>query len=478
MPFSCSSAHAKERTRPLIPVGIAIALVVPVTLFRFADFEVNLALVLAPLAGLSLTRAPAMLRNLFLACVMAGLASILSATLILGDQFTPRYLFSLVLVLASPLYFFLGSYLCDRHYQFDRLLVVLAVVSAVFVATVALGVIASGSQVRWYAGPLGHVILNLTFAGLPLYGSFGALSLASLFVVQMFVIGAAFASPRPRWMQFVLVTGFGAAAFLVIGSNVRSVHLVGPYLVVMLGLAVVVCSPPIKVRAGILLAVGILAAGYSVSRMVGGLRVVSTGRELSSLLSEGAARTSDTKRLPESTQPSNGSVDLEKLSTGRMSLIEDAVQEIALSPLFGTGFASYNRVDPKVGERSKQSGNRTTHIHYLTILWKGGVLFFVPYMALMGAFWISAVRGSLPRVPEGVGFLLAGLLFIFGALSLTWDILLVPSAGAYTFFLLGAVAHSARRVGLNDHQVMNPVITCPGLSSSRSSERAQGRCDE
>ncbi len=91
------------------------------------------------------------------------------------------------------------------------------------------------------------------------------------------------------------------------------------------------------------------------------------------------------------------------------------------------------------------SGNRTTHIHYLTILWKGGILFFVPYMALIGAFWLHAVRGARPGMTSSAVFVLAGLVFLFTVVSLTWDILLVPSAGAYAFFLLGAMSQSRRR---------------------------------
>ena len=67
------------------------------------------------------------------------------------------------------------------------------------------------------------------------------------------------------------------------------------------------------------------------------------------------------------------------MSTGRTSLLQDAVGEVVRSPVFGNGFASFNRIDPNIGGRSKRSGNRTTHVHYLTILWKGGLLFFLPY---------------------------------------------------------------------------------------------------
>jgi hypothetical protein len=452
MRFLSPNPHAATRADFAIIIGIAVALVAPVTLFTFANFEVNLTLMIAPFAGLCLIRAPALLRNLFLACVVAGLASIGLAAIALGDQVNSRYLLSLMLILTSPLYFFLGSYLCGRYYDLERTLSLLGLVSTAFVVLLANQVIATGEQVRWYVGPLGYTVLNVTLLGLPLYGSFGVLSLASLIILHMFVIGAAFAAAERRWEQVALVLGFAAAAFLVTGSNARTAHLVLPYLLVVLGLAAARGSRPVRVRAGVLLAGALLSVTYSASRMVEELRIVTSARALLGLPESPRARAARAAVRGSGAWGRGEHLDIEKLSTGRMSLLEDALQEIALSPIFGNGFAAYNRIDPGVGWRSRFSGSRTTHIHYLTVLWKGGVLFFLPYMALLGAFWLEAVRGSLPGMTASVAFLVAGLIFLFAVLSLSWDILLVPSAGAYAFFLLGAVSQSARR----ERQVLGP----------------------
>ena len=413
----------------------------PLVLFTWARFEVNLALIVSPLAFLCFFRTPGSVRNLFVITGAAGLTSIALASLTLGDQFSVRYLLSLALVLTSPLYFFLGSYLCSRHWDFDDALSVLAMVSAVFVTIITIQVIVTGEQVRWYVGEAGYTVLNVTLIGLPLYGSFGALSLASLLLLHLFVIGAVFATAQRRLEQVVLVAGFGAAVFLVTGSNARSAQLVLPYLLILLGLGALKGSRQVRVRAGVLLAVGLLAFSYSSSRMVEELRIVSTVTEVM-----GLPPTTTVSRPGHGPRAGRRRVeDMEKLSSGRKSLLEDALQEVALSPIFGTGFASYNRIDPSVGQRSRLSGNRTTHVHYLTILWKGGVLFFLPYMVLVGAFWSEALRGARARITAGVAFLFAGLVFLFVVVSLTWDILLVPSAGAYAFFLLGALGHSGRR---------------------------------
>jgi len=141
-------------------------------------------------------------------------------------------------------------------------------------------------------------------------------------------------------------------------------------------------------------------------------------------------------------------IDFEKLSTGRESILQDSLTEVSLSPIFGTGFASFGRIDPDVGARDVKATIRTTHVYYLTILWKGGVIFFVPYMALLIALWLPALRRLRAALRERAGvreeqvFLAAALVFLFTILSITWDILLVPSAGAFGFFLLGALAEA------------------------------------
>ncbi len=151
--------------------------------------------------------------------------------------------------------------------------------------------------------------------------------------------------------------------------------------------------------------------------------------------------------MPDTEAETEAPIDFESLSTGRQSLLQDALAEVKLSPIFGNGFASFGRLDPSVGARSALSGNRTAHVQYLTILWKGGLLFFLPYMALLIAFWLRAIRGLLGARREDVLLVSIGLIFLFTILSVSWDILLVPSAGALGFFLLGAVSESTRRTG-------------------------------
>ena len=437
--------NAPVTPSPAILAVIAVPLLVPVILFSAARFEVSLTLLLAPLAGLSLLRAPALLRNLFLGCVIAGGISIVLSTVFLGDSLQPRYVLSLLLIMTPPLYFFLGSYLCARHVNFPRLVEALGLVSTMFVLALATKAIATGSQVRWYIGAAGYTVLNVDFLGLPLYGSFGVLSLASLLVLQLFVVGAAFIASTARWRQLLLLIGFAGAVFLITGSNARGPQLALPFLFVILSVAALFKRSGIQSRAAALLTVGVIAAVYSSARMIEPLRLVATARQLAGLppAYSKSDRAVETARQPATTgRPGEADaepIDYESLSTGRESLLQDSLREVSSSPIVGNGFASFGRIDRAIALRSARVGNRTTHVQYLTILWKGGVVFFIPYMGLLAAYWLRAIRGmQAARSPEGI-LVCAGLLFLFTILSLTWDILLVPSAGALGFFLLGAL---------------------------------------
>jgi hypothetical protein len=438
-------------------VTVAALLMIPIILFTVAGFQVSLTLLLAPVAGLSLFYAPTVLRNLFIGAFVAGLISVAVAPVVLGDAFQPRSLLSLVLMMTSPLYFFLGWHLCARFVTFRRLLETLGVVATVFVLALALETIITGSQVRWYMGRAGFTVLNVDFFGLPLYGSYGVLSLTSLLVLQTFVIGAAFIASTVPWRQVALLIGFAAAAFLVMGSNARGPQLVLPCLFVLLGATALFQRGAIRGRAAMLLAAGLLSIAYSSARMVEPNRLIATVRELLPPPAAAGAGAPEGRVAAVSSNESsapNGRVaavpdledlppvDLESLSTGRASLLQDSLGEVAASPIVGNGFGSFGRVNRQIEERYGRTLNRTAHLHYLTVLWKGGVLFFVPYMALLGAFWLRAIRGLLPgRRPE-VLILGAGVVSLFTILSLTWDILLVPSAGALGFFLLGALTQS------------------------------------
>ena len=448
----CFTNFINDKIGDRLLLIIAVALMLPIILFKIAGFEINLTLALLPLAALALWFSPGALRNCFALCLITGLASIVLATIQFGDSLNLRYIYSLILVSASPLYFFLGAYLCSRLQNFDHVMLVIAVVGSLFLLVLTADVLIRGSQVRWYIGDLGYTVLNVQFLGLPIYGSFGVLSLASFFVLQMFIIGSAFLKSDRTAEAVILLLGFACAVFLVMGTNARSVQLVFPYILVVFACLAIFGTE--RKKTLILLAITFVSAGISANRMIEDNRIIMGARELFNISQSTPSTlpplatqeskpvsTSISAKAPATPVIVNREVEIEKLSTGRLSLLKDAFTEFKSSPLVGIGFASYHRGNANAGE-TKLSESRTTHIHYMTILWKGGLLFFVPYMSLVAMFWWHAIKGAREGLTDGVAFVLSGVFFLFTVLSLTWDILLVPSAGAVGFFLLGAITHS------------------------------------
>lgn len=135
--------------------------------------------------------------------------------------------------------------------------------------------------------------------------------------------------------------------------------------------------------------------------------------------------------------------DFNQVSTGRLDLWRAAAAEVAESPIIGNGFAGFGRFSTPEMETG---GNTTAHNYYLNLLWKGGVLFFAPFAAFV-VMAISRAWAARDRSPQYFFAATAVAMTAFLP-SLTWDILIVPSAGALAWFLLGSLSHN-RRADIN-----------------------------
>ncbi|ROM89131.1 hypothetical protein BK658_28590 [Pseudomonas brassicacearum] len=127
-------------------------------------------------------------------------------------------------------------------------------------------------------------------------------------------------------------------------------------------------------------------------------------------------------------------------ATGRVELAVEGFKEVLKSPFIGNGFSGYGRYS--VGDNSRSLvENTSTHIYYLTLLWKGGLIFFVPFIAMLVINFKEA-WSARPRTDGSPEYFFAwGAVFMaFGPMALAWDILIVPSAGALAFFLFGMLS--------------------------------------
>jgi len=155
----------------------------------------------------------------------------------------------------------------------------------------------------------------------------------------------------------------------------------------------------------------------------------------------GHADTSTKKSIDDNARSIDGDVtakSIDDVSTGRLTIWRYAFDEWLESPIIGNGFSTFGRY--RIYKIPKSvTENTTAHLYYLNVLWKGGIIFFVPLIVLIAISfryaWVNRMRGSSTERY----FFFCAVLGAFTFQSLIWDFLILPSGGALAWFLLGAI---------------------------------------
>lgn len=130
--------------------------------------------------------------------------------------------------------------------------------------------------------------------------------------------------------------------------------------------------------------------------------------------------------------------NLNDLSSGRLELQELAFNQILKSPLTGTGFHGYG-LDYSSSTGYDSLEGWTTHIYYLTVIWKAGL--FSSFFLLI--FFINAISSSIRFTKNH--FPLSGkiypmMLFAFLVIiNFLWDALLTTNVMCIFVYYLGAM---------------------------------------
>ncbi|MBK0060632.1 O-antigen ligase family protein [Pseudomonas sp. S44] len=466
-------------------VLIAAALSTPIILFSLLNYDINPVFLLAPLVALAFFDGLGKMSILYVTSLVLGIVSILVVNHLKPDGELVRHFFSLVLIMFAPSFWFLGRSL-SRRVGLETIVYWLAVFSSIFVVVVTGRIIALNEQVRIYIGDPGLELayMNAKFLGWPVFAAFGVLSLAHLICLQFLVVcGVYLARSGGRVFSIGMPLALFSGAFLIAGSDSRSAQA----LLLWIAATLLVGAwrvPRIRRKTLVVVMLTLLAflvlyvRGMSEFRMfttvqtmsqeqpvatgdvaerierlaeelnsVAPLADISNDREEAS--TEGLA--SDEEMRSEVQQREQSVQILKKadqFSTGRLELAIESVTEVSKSPVVGNGFSGYGRLrDDATPLKGSISENSSTHIYYLTLLWKGGLLFFIPFMImLMMAFHrLWRLRLSQPRSVERI-YAVSAVLMAFGPMALAWDILIVPSAGVLAFFLLGTLGTVQRPV--------------------------------
>lgn len=426
---------ARTNAVPIIAaIIVAVILSVPIELETPFGLP-NASYLLAPAIALAFfTSVGDRLNVAFFIAAICG-----QLTIIIAHYLSPAGLISNTAVLAIGIllpasFIFLGRALyamAGGH----RVIFWLAVFSSIFLIAISVPLIISGQSVR-ALNPDGTAFLNVNFLGLPVYATYGVNSLAPLFAIQAALIcGAAYVNSRSYLLLFV--PAVVASSFLVVGSESRASQICIAILICTIALFAVLGRKELKISMLLLIST-LIPPTYSVFNGGDKLRFVSTVSQTADILTPRDQSTSD--HSVETNQSMRTYENVDDLSTGRIGLWRTVIKEVAESPIIGNGFSTFGRYSPDSIPKGLEA-NTSAHLYYLDLLWKGGLLFFVPFSAF-GAIAVCRAYQQRSVAPDRV-FAATGVFMMASAPSLTWDILSIPSAGALAWLLLGGLTTSA-----------------------------------
>ncbi|MGE8101949.1 O-antigen ligase family protein [Pseudomonas fluorescens] len=439
--------------RKLVVPVIAATLSIPVVMFSLMGYDINPAFLLAPVIALAF-----FIRFNKVSAVFALSAALGGVSVIVANTFSPdgqltRHLLSLLLVMFAPGFLFLGRFLAGRE-GVDRIIFWLSVFSTIFVVVIAARIFILGEAVRIYLGPLGYSAMNAEFLGVPVFASFGVLSLAHLICLQAIIMCGSIISTRSNvYVRCCFVVGLVCSSFLIIGSDSRSAQVLLVWILVT-AILYAIRNPSSWKLVGLVVASILLsgvityARGMNENRMLDSIEAITSEPVETHVVVAGVSSEVVAEQQTATHRGGHASDDTvqrltrkaDAFATGRIELAVEGFKEVLKSPFAGNGFSGYGRYS--VGDHSRSlAENTSTHIYYLTLLWKGGLIFFAPFIAMLVINFKEA-WSARPRTDGSPEYFFAwGAVFMaFGPMALAWDILIVPSAGALAFFLFGMLS--------------------------------------
>lgn len=319
-----------------------------------------------------------------------------------------------------------------------------AVTLACVVIASTISLIWNGAQVRALDN-IGRAYLNVSLMGIPIFGTFGVNSAAPYFAISAGVLIGALYGVRGPARFYLVAAALPLAVFIAVGSDSRATQI---QIIVQIGifaLAAIVFRLPWRRSLSVIALVmlgGALALSSTLmkgatSRFALTVSDIAKSNEVKSEApqsSEEAAANPGAKRSEEI-----AAADLDRITTGRTKIWEVAIQEWRSRPFVGNGFSGFGRFASVPAEFKV---NTTAHSYMLNALWKGGLVFLLPFLFFIGSSLFLAYKNWRPS-PEAFAFL-SVVISVFTAQSLFWDYLILPSGGSLVWYMLGALTTQPR----------------------------------
>ncbi|HCM33538.1 O-antigen ligase family protein [Chryseobacterium sp.] len=336
--------------------------------------------------------------------------SILSVivTQFLSGKFESRHFFSVIYFFAPVLTFYLGKKVVSNSFDLHRIYRIMCIVSVVFVWVLFISIILKhNGMVRTDS------YFNGDFFGLVLSGSYGIHSLGAHLFILMFVLH----------FYLVLEKVSTPAKVIIIISILQVIYMIVLSLSRELVLALLFYYAVFYWKK-----LGVIRTFLAVI-LIAIIGKVFFLQYFDAVLDAWATKLDVTK----------SSSNLNELSSGRIDLQELAIQQLFFNPFFGTGFQGYI-LNFKSYKGYDNLDGWSTHIYYLTALWKMGIFAFAFYFI----YWLKIIKGLFriknPMILNDDATLLIKI-FILSILfvNLFWDAFLAPNVMALFAFFCGTL---------------------------------------
>lgn len=407
--------------------AFAVCLSVPLVVGTVAGVEMPLAILAIVMALPFYPKVPGIAEKQALTMAV-GLA--LSAgiwTVVADGRGSPlRLAFSAGYFFAPYLTFFAGYCLLRRHDDLVRVLGLMSWIFALVAALITASLVADGLPVRIerigrmgeYIGP-GSALAG-SLLGLPLYATWGVISLAVFYATMLAVVCVRlrYLPPRDPIAFLGLAGGLVCLLYLVAGALSRTVA-TGVTVFVVIFLSDILRGR--QARRWILGAMIPLGLGLVVVALLFGQRVLA----------------SDWSALARRNVASLQAARLDAFTSGRLVLVAAAVQDLADRPFTGSGFGGFREGIDKY--------NSSPHNQYLTAAWKMGLPAAIFYFLFLYRCVANLYRLKQAEDERSIYHGLWALVMAYGlGFCLTWDVFLVPITGAFLMFLFGGFARLVR----------------------------------
>lgn len=393
--------------RRLLIASLAWVLIIPVDLLASIgpSFAAPLSLVFLPAAALSMLKSGSS-KSLYLliAAFISCIAVFLTAPFARTSSLAPAA--SLLLFFAPASFYFLGREKIADIQDFVYFLRAALRAAAALALSLFFSIFVFGDGIVRTEG-----VMNGTFLGFTLSGSYGIHSLAAhFFLIGAVIVYFAQSGYASRAEKYLVAAVLAFLLYMMIFSLSREIVLA----ILFVGLVTLFRRFNLLKSIFFLVTAGILLYAFG-GALVGPDSAWAT-------------------RIFQTASADN----LNDLTSGRIELQALALTQLLQSPLTGTGFHGY-ALNYLSSEGYDDLSGWSTHVYYLTAVWKMGMVAALFFFLFLYAAVNESFRSVRKNFADAAGFYIVATIAFLFLVNMAWDALLSTNVMSLFAFFTGAM---------------------------------------